>query len=100
MCLISIGKSLKRKLNCPVSSFRLLFQEKSGRQASRVKSACLVEALMWVKLKLSVPLDVAINCTGRAVTQLKSFSGNKKMLQVCSVVTDNNNHIYSSKVFG
>lgn len=65
MCLISIGESLKRKPNCQVSSFRLLFQGESGGQASRVKRACFVEAPMCMKIQggdqLAVPFHVVIN---------------------------------------
>lgn len=68
MCLICTGESLKGMPKCPVSSCKLLFQKKSGRQASRVKRTCFVEALTWVNIQAGdqpgVPLHVGINCTG------------------------------------
>lgn len=54
MCLISTGESLKRKQNYPVSSFRLLFQGESNGQASRVKRACLVEALIRTMMSVNI----------------------------------------------
>lgn len=94
MCLISIGKSLKRKPNCPVSSSKLLFQGKSSGQSSRVKRTSLVDTLMWAKIQagdqLAVPLDV-VNCTDRAVSQLRLFCGYTKMLWFCGY------HVCSSR---